>query len=156
MSKFKKIILIIAPFVLLYLFCLPRQLFRQPLSATLSTGDGTLLGARISDAGQWYFEPAATVPDKFAKCIVAYEDKRFWWHPGIDFLSIGRAIRQNLSRREVVSGASTITMQVIRLSRPDAPRSIPEKLLEAVLATRLELRCSKMKNLLLYASNAPF
>ena len=156
MSKFKKIILIIAPFVLLYLFCLPRQLFRQPLSATLSTGDGTLLGARISDAGQWYFEPAATVPDKFAKCIVAYEDKRFWWHPGIDFLSIGRAIRQNLSRREVVSGASTITMQVIRLSRPDAPRSIPEKLLEAVLATRLELRCSKKKILLLYASNAPF
>lgn len=145
-----------APLVLLYLFCLPGKLFRQPLSATLSTADGTLLGARISADGQWYFEPAEQVPDKFAKCIVAYEDKRFWWHPGIDFLSVGRAIRQNLRKGEVVSGASTITMQVIRLSRPDAPRNIPEKLLEAVMATRLELRHSKKKILLLYASNAPF
>ena len=156
MSKFKKIILIIAPLVLLYLFCLPWKLFRQPLCATLSTEDGTLLGARISANGQWYFEPAEEVPEKFAKCIVAYEDKRFWWHPGIDFLSIGRALRQNISKGEVVSGASTITMQVIRLSRPDAPRNIPEKLLEAVMATRLELRHSKKKILLLYASNAPF
>ena len=156
MSKIKKIILILTPLAALYLFCLPAKLFRQPLSATLSTGDGTLLGARISAGGQWYFEPAKSVPDKFAKCIVTYEDKRFWWHPGIDFLSIGRAIRQNLSRHEVVSGASTITMQVIRLSRPDAPRNIPEKLLEAVMATRLELRHSKKKILLLYASNAPF
>ena len=155
-GKFKKIILILTPFVALYLFCLPAKLFRQPLSASLSTEDGVLLGARISDAGQWYFEPASSVPDKFAKCIVAYEDKRFWWHPGVDLLSIGRAIRQNLSKGKVVSGASTITMQVIRLSRPDAPRSIPEKLLEAVMATRLELRCSKKKILLLYASNAPF
>ncbi|MBR4809094.1 MAG: penicillin-binding protein 1C [Bacteroidales bacterium] len=156
MSKIKKIILILTPLAVLYLFCLPAKLFRQPLSATLSTADGTLMGARISANGQWCFEPASSVPDKFAKCIVTYEDKRFWWHAGIDFLSIGRAIRQNLSRREVVSGASTITMQVIRLSRPDAPRSIPEKLLEAVLASRLELRCSKNEILRLYASNAPF
>jgi len=156
MSKIKKIILILTPLAALYLFCLPSKLFRQPLSATLSTSDGTLLGARISADGQWCFEPAESVPEKFAKCIVTYEDKRFWWHPGIDFLSIGRAMRQNLSRREVVSGASTISMQVIRLSRPDAPRNIPEKLLEAVMATRLELRYSKKKILLLYASNAPF
>ena len=156
MSKIKKIILILTPLAALYIFCLPAKLFKQPLSATLSTADGTLLGARISSAGQWCFEPAGSVPEKFAKCIVTYEDKRFWWHPGIDFLSIGRAVRQNLSRKEVVSGASTITMQVIRLSRPDAPRNIPEKLLEAVMATRLELRYSKKKILLLYASNAPF
>ena len=156
MSKFKKIILILCPFALLYLFCLPAKLFKAPLSATLQSADGTLLGARISDEGQWYFPPAKSVPDKFAKCIVCYEDKRFWWHPGIDFLSVGRAIRQNFSRGEVVSGASTLTMQVIRLSRPQAPRNIPEKLLEAVMATRLELRHSKKKILLLYASNAPF
>ena len=156
MSKIKKIILILTPLAALYLFCLPAKLFHQPLSATLSTADGTLLGARISSDGQWCFEPAASVPDKFARCIVTYEDKRFRWHPGVDLLSVGRAVRQNLSRREVVSGASTITMQVIRLSRPDAPRNIPEKLLEAIMATRLELRCSKKEILLLYASNAPF
>ena len=156
MSKFKKIILILAPFVVLYVFCLPWKLFKSPVSATLSAADGTLLGARISKTGQWYFPPADKVPDKFAKCIVTYEDKRFWWHPGIDFLSIGRALRQNASKGEVVSGASTITMQVIRLSRPGAPRNIPEKMLEAVMATRLEIRHSKRKILLLYASNAPF
>ncbi len=156
MPKFKKIILILAPLVLLYAFCLPWKLFRSPVSATLTGRDGVLLGARIADDGQWRFPPADSVPDKFAKCIVCYEYKRFWWHPGVDFLSIGRALRQNAARGEVVSGASTITMQVIRLSRPDAPRSVPEKMLEAVLATRLEIRHSKRKILLLYASNAPF
>lgn len=156
MSKCKKIILILSPFVLLYIFCLPWKLFRSTVCATLTTADGTLLGARIAADGQWRFPPAEEVPEKFAKCIVCYEDKRFWWHPGIDFLSVGRAVRQNSSRGRVVSGASTLTMQVIRLSRPDAPRNLPEKMLEAVLATRLEIRHSKKKILLLYASNAPF
>ncbi len=158
MHKCKKFLLILLPLALLvwYLFCLPRQLFPLPLSATAVAADGTLLGARISADGQWYFPPADHVPSKFSKCIVTCEDKRFWWHPGIDFLSVGRALRQNLKRGEVVSGASTLTMQVIRLSRPGAPRNVPEKLYEMVLATRLELRCSKKKILLLYASNAPF
>ncbi|MDY6444988.1 MAG: penicillin-binding protein 1C, partial [Bacteroidales bacterium] len=138
------------------MFCLPYKLFRVPLCATAVTTDGTLLGARISADGQWYFPPADHVPDKFAKCIVTYEDKRFWWHLGIDYLSAGRALVQNVTRGEVVSGASTLTMQVIRLSRPGAPRTLPEKIYEMILATRLEMRCTKRKILLLYASNAPF
>ena len=158
MDKVKKILLISIPLSLIvwYLFCLPRNLFKAPLSATAIAADGTLLGARISADGQWYFPPADHVPDKFAKCIVTYEDKRFWWHLGIDYLSAGRALIQNLTRGKVVSGASTLTMQVIRLSRPGAPRTVPEKLYEMVLATRLEMRCTKRKILLLYASNAPF
>ena len=158
MSKVKKILPICIPLLLIvwYLFCLPYKLFRVPLCATAVTTDGTLLGARISAEGQWYFPPADHVPDKFAKCIVTYEDKRFWWHLGIDYLSAGRALVQNLTRGEVVSGASTLTMQVIRLSRPGAPRTLPEKIYEMILATRLEMRCTKRKILLLYASNAPF
>ena len=156
MSKSTKIFLILSPFLAVYLLCLPWKLFKSPYSAVLTDKDGVLLGARISSDGQWHFPPAGDVPDKFAKCIVCYEDKRFWWHPGVDFLSAGRAMGQLVSRGEVVSGASTITMQVIRLSRPGAPRNVPEKLLEAVLATRLELRCSKKDILLLYTSNAPF
>ena len=158
MNKVKKILLFSIPIGLLagYLFCLPRQLFRAPLSATAVAADGTLLGARISADGQWYFPPSDHVPDKFARCIITYEDKRFRLHGGVDLLSAARALRQNLARREVVSGASTLTMQVIRLSRPDAPRTLPEKLYEMVLATRLEWRCSKRRILLLYASNAPF
>ncbi len=158
MNKVKKILLFSIPIALLlgYLFCLPRQLFRAPLSATAAAADGTLLGARISADGQWYFPPSDHVPEKFARCIITYEDKRFRLHGGVDVLSAARALRQNLSRREVVSGASTLTMQVIRLSRPDAPRTLPEKLYEMVLATRLEWRYSKRRILLLYASNAPF
>ena len=158
MNKVKKILLFSIPIALLvgYLFCLPRQLFRAPLSATAAAADGTLLGARISADGQWYFPPSDHVPDKFARCIITYEDKRFRLHGGVDVLSAARALRQNLTRREVVSGASTLTMQVIRLSRPGARRTLPEKLYEMVLATRLEWRYSKRRILLLYASNAPF
>ena len=158
MDKVKKILLISIPLLLIvwYLFCLPYNLFRVPLSATAVTPDGTLLGARISADGQWYFPPADHVPDKFARCIVTYEDKRFRWHLGIDYLSAGRALVQNLTRGKVVSGASTLTMQVIRLSRPGAPRTLPEKVYEMILATRLEMRCTKRTILLLYASNAPF
>ena len=148
--------LILSPLLALYIFCLQGRLFDAPVCAVLTDRDGVLLGARISAEGQWYFPPADAVPEKFGKCIVAYEDKRFYMHPGVDFLSAGRALKQNLSRGGVVSGASTITMQVIRLSRPGAPRNVPEKLLESVLATRLEMRCRKPEILLMYASNAPF
>ena len=158
MGKYRKNILIFIPLGLIvwFLFCLPRNLFRSPLSATAVAADGTLLGARISGDAQWYFPPADHVPDKFAQCIVSYEDKRFWWHLGVDWLSAGRALVQNVTRREVVSGASTLTMQVIRLSRPGAPRTLPEKVYEMILARRLEMRCTKRRILLLYASNAPF
>lgn len=115
-----------------------------------------MLGAHISQDGQWCFPPSDHVPDKFAECIIRYEDKRFKWHSGVDMLSAGRALVQNVREGEVVSGASTITMQVIRMSRPDKRRTIAEKLYEMLLARRLELRCSKREILLLYASNAPF
>ena len=157
MNKGTKIVLIILYAVgLWYAFCLPRRLFSSPCSATLLGRDGTLLGAHISREGQWYFGPSETVPDKFARCIICYEDKRFRLHGGVDPLSVGRALRQNLGQGRVVSGASTLTMQVIRLSRPDRPRSVPEKIYEAILATRLEWRCSKEEILAMYASHAPF
>lgn len=157
LSPWAKFSLILcAAFLLWYTFCLPRRLFDEPLSATLYSSDGRLLGARASAAGQWYFAPSDSVPDKFAECLIAYEDKRFRTHSGVDPLSVGRAVFQNISRARVVSGASTITMQVIRMSRRDEPRTFWEKVYEAFLATRLELRCSKDDILLLYASNAPF
>lgn len=157
MDKVTKIVLILLYAAgLWYAFCLPRTLFSSPCSATLTGRDGSLLGAHISRDGQWYFGPSGEVPEKFGKCIVCYEDKRFRLHGGVDPLSVVRALRQNLSQDRVVSGASTLTMQVIRLSRPDKPRSVPEKMYEAILATRLEWRCSKKEILALYASHAPF
>jgi penicillin-binding protein 1C len=139
-----------------YYFCLPNTLFNDPYSTVLEDYQGELLSASIASDGQWRFPEMDTVPEKFAKAVVAYEDKRFWNHPGIDVLSFGRAIRQNLIERRVVSGASTIDMQIIRLSRKGKGRTIFEKLIESVLATRLELKYSKDEVLALYASHAPF
>ena len=139
-----------------YLLCMPRNLFRGvPYSTVVVDRGGQLLGARIADDGQWRFPPSDTVPEKYAKALVRFEDKRFRYHPGVDLLSIGRAVRDNLREGRVTSGGSTITMQVIRLSR-QRERTLWQKAVEAVLATRLELRYSKRKILALYASHAPF
>ncbi|HEY3430089.1 MAG TPA: penicillin-binding protein 1C, partial [Cyclobacteriaceae bacterium] len=139
-----------------YYFCLPSTLFNDPYSTVLEDYEGELLSASIAQDGQWRFPELDTVPEKFAKAIVAYEDKRFWNHPGVDILSFGRAFNQNIKAGKVVSGGSTLDMQVIRLSRNGRGRTILEKAIELVLATRLELRYSKDEVLALYASHAPF
>jgi penicillin-binding protein 1C len=139
-----------------YYFCLPAVLFRDPYSTVLEDYSGELLSASIASDGQWRFPELDTVPEKFATALVTYEDKRFWNHPGVDVLSLGRAMRQNLEAGEIMSGASTLDMQVIRLSRKGKSRTIVEKIIESVLATRLEWRYSKQEVLALYASHAPF
>ncbi|MEQ1658775.1 MAG: transglycosylase domain-containing protein, partial [Hylemonella sp.] len=63
---------------------LPDPLFEQPLSSVLQARDGTLLGARIADDGQWRFPPTDQVPQKFRRALITFEDKRFEQHPGVD------------------------------------------------------------------------
>jgi penicillin-binding protein 1C len=121
----------------------------------LNDNKGALLGASIAADGQWRFPYDAQVTDKFKQCIIAFEDKRFEHHPGIDIWAMGRALRQNFKSGRVTSGGSTITMQVIRLATHHQ-RNWWNKLLEALMALRLELTHSKAEILALYASNAPF
>ena len=139
-----------------YIFCLPTHLFTDPTSMILEDADGNLLGARIAADGQWRFPYNDAVPDKFAVAITTFEDKRFFTHPGIDMLGIAKAAEQNIRNGRIVRGGSTLTMQTLRMSRKGKPRNIPQKIIEAILATRLELRESKSEILALYASNAPF
>ena len=87
----------------------PRTLFPEACSTLLYSSDGQLLGARIAPDGQWRFPPADSLPGKFVTCLLTYEDKRFFRHPGVDPVAIVRAMRINLSRGKVVSGGSTIT-----------------------------------------------
>ena len=146
----------VAALFLAWLLCLPRNLFKGTVYSTVvESAEGELLGARIAGDGQWRFPPSTEVPERFATALVQFEDKRFWWHPGIDLLAIGRAFKDNIKEGHTVSGGSTITMQVIRLSR-GKERTIWQKMIEAVQATRLEVRYSKKKILALYASHAPF
>lgn len=147
---------LIAILLIGYYFCLPSVLFEDPYSTVLEDYQGELLAASIAADGQWRFPVLDTVPEKFAKALVAFEDKRFWNHPGVDVLSIGRAIQQNIKAGKILSGGSTINMQVIRLSRKGRGRTVLEKMIESVLATRLELKYSKEEVLALYASHAPF
>lgn len=143
-------------FGLAYAFCLPEKIFDKHYSTVLEAEDGQLLSAFIADDGQWRFPQNDTVPEKFAEALITFEDKRFYYHPGIDPLSVMRALGQNLKERKVVSGASTLSMQVIRLSRKGKRRDIFEKMTEMILATRLELSYSKQEILSMYASHAPF
>ncbi len=134
---------------------LPSPLFDQPFSYVVYDKSGNLLGATVGADGQWRFPASDTLPEKFIKALMAFEDKRFYLHPGVDPLALMRALRENLSQGRVVSGGSTITMQVIRLSRRHE-RTLAEKIREILLAFYLELRYSKDELLQLYASHAPF
>ena len=150
---------LIAGFVVLcivYLCCLPRDLFEgTTYSKVLTDRNGELLNAKIAEDGQWRFPPSDSVPEKFCTAITTFEDRWFRWHPGVNPVSLARATYQNLSSGRVVSGGSTITMQVIRLSR-NRERTVWQKMTECILATRLELRCGKDEIMALYAAHAPF
>ena len=66
----------------------PRTLFPEACSTLLYSSDGQLLGARIAPDGQWRFPPADTLPGKFVNCLLTYEDKRFYRHPGVDPVAV--------------------------------------------------------------------
>jgi len=157
----KKIILISGAALLVLLihysfFLLPNQLFNEPYSTVLEDKSGALLGASIATDGQWRFPPLDSIPGKYQVAAIAYEDHRFRDHIGVDALALGRATRQNLDAGKIISGGSTLTMQVIKLSRKGKSRTYFEKVIEILMATRLELRYSKEEIFNLYASHAPF
>lgn len=139
-----------------YYFCLPRQLFKDPTATVITSANNELLGAMIARDGQWRFPHNDSVPDKFKTCIILFEDAYFYKHPGFNPVSIYKALRDNLGSKTIKRGGSTITQQVVRLSRKGQSRTYIEKLKELVLATRLEFRTSKEKILSYYSSNAPF
>lgn len=142
--------------LLWFWLALPDPLFRAPLSPVLYASNGELIGARIATDRQWRFPLQTAVPERFSQALIRYEDQRFAMHPGVDPLALLRASWSNLRAGRVVSGASTLSMQVIRVASGNPPRSLPNKLREMLLAVRLELRYDKAKILALYAQHAPF
>lgn len=139
-----------------YYFSLPKVLFDDPYATLLNAGNGQLLSARIAQDGQWHFPLSTSIPEKYEKALIAFEDKNFYRHGGTDLSAMGRALKQNLEKGRVVSGGSTLSMQVIRMHRKGKGRTVWEKLVEVILATRLEFRYTKAEILSLYASHAPY
>jgi len=158
--KRKRLIMIaVALFVIWFgslFFAYPVKLFSDPLSAILKDKNGQLLSARIAADGQWRFPAPDSIPEKYIQALLTFEDRRFYFHLGIDPIATVRAIYSNLKAGKVVSGGSTITMQVIRISRKGQKRTIGEKFNELWRAHSLELFKSKREILLLYAGNAPY
>lgn len=138
---------------------LPSPLFNHPHSTLLFAASGELLEARVAADGQWRFpnmSVAERLPPRYERALLSYEDKRFYQHLGVDPLAVLRAAWRNLSQRRVVSGASTITMQIIRLALQSPTRSLKTKLYESWLALGLERRFTKVELLSLYRAHAPF
>nr|WP_321233662.1 penicillin-binding protein 1C [uncultured Psychroserpens sp.] len=155
-KKHKKKSIALAILLIMYAFCLPRDLFKDPTATVITSKTSKLLGAHIASDGQWRFPHNDSIPEKFKTCIVQFEDEYFYDHPGFNPISIFKALRDNISSGEVKRGGSTLTQQVIRLSRKGQSRTYLEKIKEIILATRLELRNSKPEILAFYSSNAPF
>jgi len=154
-KKIKIVAAAVAVIAAAIVFAMPRYPFSAPYSTVITDSSGNLLGAHIAGDGQWRFPEADSVPYKFTQCIIAYEDKRFRNHCGIDILALFRAMYHDIRAMRIVSGGSTITMQCVRLSAPKE-RTIWAKISEAFQALRLECRYSKDEILMMYASHAPF
>ena len=153
-NKIKSVIVFLL--LIAYYFCLPNPLFTDPTATVITSQNNRLLGAQIARDGQWRFPHNDAIPEKFKTCIIAFEDAYFYKHPGFNPISIFKAFKENLKSNGIKRGGSTLTQQVIRLSRKGQNRTYFEKVIEIILATRLELRESKDQILAYYASNAPF
>ncbi|WP_025031873.1 transglycosylase domain-containing protein, partial [Nitratireductor aquibiodomus] len=119
--------------------------------------DGALLRAYAASDGRWRL-PADidTLDPQFLKMLVAYEDKRFWSHPGVDMRALGRAALQLLWNGRIVSGGSTLSMQLARLTEPREARSFSAKFRQIARALQIERRLSKREILERYLTLAPY
>jgi penicillin-binding protein 1C len=119
--------------------------------------DGQILRAFLNKDQQWYFPPneKIKIPEKLEKAVLTFEDRYFYYHPGVNPVSIVKAIINNISAGKIKSGASTITMQLVRLALKNK-RNIWNKCLEVLQAIKLEIKYSKKELLRMYIENAPY
>ncbi len=155
-KKYKIWISVVLSILMIGYLILPIKNPHRPYSTVLYSADDILLGAKIAKDGQWRFPELDSVPYKFKQAIILFEDQYFYKHPGINPFSFIRAAKQNLKAKRIVSGGSTLTMQLIRLSYDNPKRTIGQKILEIIRAIKLDLKYTKDEILIKYASNAPF
>jgi penicillin-binding protein 1C len=135
----------------------PPDLSRATQRSLVVTADkGEILRTFLAKDGAWRLPVSSDMVDpRFIRLLLAWEDQRFAAHPGVDPMAILRALYQMASQARVVSGASTLTMQVARLIEP-RPRTLAAKAQQMVRALQLEWRFSKDEILGLYLTLAPY
>lgn len=127
------------------------------VSAEVLDRDGNLLRAFATPGGTWRLKTTVKdVDPQFLRMLIAYEDQRFYDHGGVDPLALLRAAGQFITHGRIVSGGSTLSMQVARLIEPRNERSILAKLRQIARAIQLERRLSKEEILTLYLEHAPY
>ena len=137
--------------------------FPPPLPAKLAVSpevtdrDGQLLRANATKDGRWRLATTlAQVDPQFLEMLVAYEDKRFYDHQGVDLRALARAATQFASNGRIISGGSTLSMQLARLIEPREKRSFGQKLRQIFRAIQIERRLSKQEILERYLTLAPY
>lgn len=130
--------------------------FHTPYSAIVAGNNDELLGATIASDGQWRFPVSDSIDSKYMICLMAFEDQNFIGHNGIYLPAMLRALQLNLQQQRIVSGGSTLSMQVARMARRNPARTWWEKIIETIMAWQMEQSYSKHEILTMYASQAPF
>lgn len=124
-------------------------------AAVISADNSLLVMSRTKDDRYRLYTTTDMLSKYHRDLLIAYEDKRFYSHRGVDMLAVARAVWQAISNARPVSGASTITMQLARLADPK-PRTVANKVREALQALRIERTLSKDEILSLYLTHTPF
>lgn len=154
--------LAVVPMVALLALLVADQLFPPPLpgrdagqALLIVARDGTPLRAFPDRNHVWRYPVALDeVAPVYRDALLRYEDRYFRWHPGVNPFALARAAGQWAINGRIVSGGSTITMQVARILEP-TPRSLPGKARQILRALQLEARLSKDEILTLYLNHAP-
>jgi len=158
LKKYRFIIIFLFALLLLYvLIPLPGELFDNDHSTVVTDDKGRILRAFLNNSEQWHFppDPSLKLPDKLIRSVVNFEDRYFYYHPGVNPVSLVRAFAGNLISGKIRSGASTISMQVIRLALKKK-RTFLSKIIEIFQALKLEIKYSKEEILRMYFENAPY
>lgn len=138
------------------IFALPQEKLNPPSSTLLLDMDGNLLRAFLAPDEMWRLRVESDeISPLLKKATLAYEDRHFRYHPGVNPISIARAAVANIRAGKVVQGGSTITMQVARLIEPKE-RTVAGKLIEVWRALQLEAHYSKDEILTCYFNLAPY
>ena len=133
----------------------PLPQFPDDYSTVILDCNGRMLRVFLASDEQWRCRVLSdSLPRKYQTAVILYEDKRFFIHPGVDPIALMHAAYQCLISRRFVRGASTIPMQIARLSKPK-PRTMLNKIIEMIQALKLSLTHSKKSILRIFASHAP-
>ena len=156
LKKYRLLILLMLALGLWFYFLIPQKLFIVPYSTIIYSKDKELMGAKIARDGQWRFPPPDSIPYKFKQSLISFEDEWFYRHPGVNPISLIKALYSDIKARKIIRGGSTLTMQLARIARHNQKRNLYQKIMEIFWALRLETRYNKEDILKLYAAHAPF